>query len=231
MNTATPPAGSPFSDALLNVNIKEISIQKGSVKPFLPNGCEDPTGGAAYKQFYAAVKYSITNSGPDFTPPPGYHGLAECAQKPAVYKFLQLDGLLTSGDTNIPLKYVTCVVDDDAAAGSNACSAALSGMSIRNGRSFGVTKNLTVKFLLTQSQFSELLSTLPDRILNVQLSVNPLIAGGTPASASLKLGNALNSENWLSSDVIPSPVVIYPVPTQAPTGSIILNYSYYGNCI
>eukprot|EP01036_Dinobryon_divergens_P030386 gene30386-39624_t len=137
MSTAVP---------ILDLKIKEISIQKGSVKPFLLNGCDDPAGGTAIiTQFYAAVKYSITNSGSsDFTPPIGYSGIAECSQKPAVYKFLQLSGLLSSGDTTISLKYITCVVDD-IAAGGNACGAAQSGMVIGRGRSFGVSQDLTAE--------------------------------------------------------------------------------------
>ena len=128
---------------ILDIKINEISIQKGSLKPFLPNGCDDPAGGAAITQFYySAVKYSITNSGSsDFTPPLGYNGIAECSQKPAVYNFLQLTGLLSSGDTTIPLKYVTCVVDDTA-AGDNACGAAQSQMVIGKGRSFGISQDL-----------------------------------------------------------------------------------------
>lgn len=195
--------------AILDVKIKEIAIRKRSVQPFLPNGCVDPAGGAAVTQFFAAVKYSITNSGSsDFTPSPGYNGIAECSRKPAVYKFLQLSGLLSSGDTTIPLKYVTCVVDD-VTAGGNACSAAQSGMVIGYGRSFGMSQDLTANFDLTQSQFSALLSTNPDQILNVKLSVNPLIADGSSGTASLKLGSALNDANWFAANVFPSPVVIY----------------------
>jgi len=210
MNADVPQG--PLSNAILDIHIKEISIQKGSVKPFLPNGCEDPAGGAAYSQFYAAVKYSIKNSAAnDFIPPPGYNGHAECAQKPAVYKFLQLDGLLSSGDTIIPLKYATCVVDD-VAAGSDACGVAQTGMIIGSGRSFGVSQDLIVKFLLTQNQLSELLSTDPNKILNVQLSVNPLIAGGAPFTAYVKLENKLTDANLLSPTVFPPPVIIYTDP-------------------
>jgi hypothetical protein len=203
MSAAVPY--SPF----LDVNIKEIAIRKRSLQPFLPNGCVDPDGGAAITQYYATVKYSITNSGSsDFTPSPAYDGFAECSPKPAVYKFLQLSGLLSSGDTTIPLMYITCVVDD-IAAGGNACGAAQSGMVIGYGRSFGMSQELTAKFFLTQSQFSALLSTNPDQILDVKLSVNPLIADGSPGTASLKLGGKLNNADWLAANVFPPPVVIY----------------------
>lgn len=162
------------------------------------------------------VKYSITNTGSvDFRPPQGYSGHAECPNYPAIYKFLVLD----VGELNpIPPKYVTCVVDDGF-AGSDPCVssvAAIPGMIIRVGQSFGVTQDITAQFVLTSTQISALKDLNPNQVLNIKLFINPLIAGGTPGSISVTVGSQFNTFNWLSPDVFPPLYVLSAVQATAP---------------
>ena len=129
--------------SLLEVHITEVSVRKGVVKPYiLEDGCPSSTG-ASVTKYFAVVKYNILNSGDDnFEPPSGYVGQADC-QKPAIFKFLSLEGLIPSKQLS---KYATCVVDDEL-AGQDACIYAQSpGMIIRKGKSYGLATEVYVKF-------------------------------------------------------------------------------------
>jgi len=102
----------------LEVSISEVSIQKGKVKPFDTDGCPLTTGGPSVVKYYAVVKYIIKNAGDaDFSPPLAYKGEAAC-HKPAIYNFLQLEGLIPSVKLS---KFASCVVDDEL-AGEDACA-------------------------------------------------------------------------------------------------------------
>eukprot|EP01036_Dinobryon_divergens_P027958 gene27958-36826_t len=199
-----------LANSYLQVYITEVSIQKRSVKPFDPqNGC--PLTGTPYSKFYGVVKYAIYNSGvDDFVPSitSGYIGEADC-HKPAIFKFLTLEGLIPGG---APLtKFATCVVDDEL-AGADACTAAASGMKIRAGKSFGGTKVVSVKFAISDTDFSTLLSTNPTTTLDLKLSVNPLISNGAAAEVSVSRGSELSIHNWLDPAVFPDPVVLFGGP-------------------
>jgi hypothetical protein len=191
----------------LAVKLTEISLRKGSYKPFDSFGCSSTTSGEAVEQFYAAYKLQIQNTGTaDFIPPAGFVGEADC-HKPTIYKFLQ-DGDESDGGVTF---YLPCVVDDAAiATGSTACATAQSGgMKIRQGHSLGVSRVVEVK-LAVPIEFLGIIT--PTEVLFTTLKVNPDISSGTEASVKYIFGNAASQIDWLQPGVFPPPFIIYYSP-------------------
>jgi len=202
-----------LNNSNLQVYITEVSIQKGSVRTADADGCPiTPPPPDATQKFYAVVKYAIYNSGSDdflpATTTSGYIGEAEC-HKPAIFKFLSLDGLISGVKL---IKYATCVLDDEL-AGDNACIASASGMKIRSGKSYGRSSEVSVKFAITDADFANFFTNVnPATILDLKLTVNPLISNGVVGEVHVAKGTELASHNWLDPMVFPDPVVLYAAP-------------------
>ena len=187
------------------VFVTEVSIQKKEYKPYDADGCTQ--SGDKETKIYAVVKYALHNSGSDdfvAAAPNGFVGEASC-HKPAIFKFLTLEGLIDGVTLS---KYATCVVDDDL-AGQDACSIAsgATGMKIGAGKSYGRKNVVSVSFPIATGDFSNLKNYAADKILNLKLSVNPLISNGVAGEESVAKGSELTAQNWDSEDVLPTVVL------------------------
>jgi hypothetical protein len=218
-----------LSTSLLEVSISEVSNQQGAVKPFDKDGCPATTGGPSVTKFYAVVKYIIHNSGNEFSPSPAYKGEASC-HKPAIFNFLNLEGLIPSVKLS---RHATCVVDDEL-AGEDACASSISNnMTIRSGKSYGSTKTVSVKFTIADSDFATLNNADATTKLDLKLSVNSLISPGVSHEVSVLKGSELGSVDWFNPTVFPAPVILYSVFTQSqsPTSSPTASYVVINNIL
>lgn len=102
---------------------------------------------------------------------------------------------------------------DDELAGQDVCATAKStGMKIRAGKSYGRASVKSVKFPLTDSQFSTFYAYDSAKPLDLKLSVNPLISIGVAGEVTVARGSELLAQDWQDPTVFPT-VVLYLAPT------------------
>ena len=218
------PTTTKRNESSLDISLKKISVMYNQAKGFDKDGCLDATK-LTTSNYYVKVQCSITNTGERaFVPPSSFLGWAAC-YTPAVLNFwrLSIQGGKDIDGNAVPielLKYATCVIDDSATANAASCipdtnpddhkQKPQQELMISKGGSYGVSKTVEAKFLLSSDQYSAL--TLSEG-LTFSLSVNKNISPGVAGVVSSVDGTQLQGIDLTVSKTV---VDLYPHQTVRP---------------